>query len=1119
METTKPGACAPQLIETHTKVINRKTVKLFKAGIKSCLAAMVATGLFVSQTQATPYASCLANNAGTISFYLNEPGGNVTVTYEDGSTNASYNGVTTGLALPKGQQSFSLGSHTSYAISVTKVGTGVANTNAIKAYGTPRGIDVNKNPTSPYFGNVYACAASATAATNALWRLNSDLTGIATNSGGVAWLNSASEPYRIAVNEDDYLTVGSFASAHSGVWRINPTLTSNQLLLGPVGQTAGYAAGSQGDQFSRPLLIGNFQNGDACTLLTIDSGNIPSINASQLNSILVYSNISLSTIPRTNPPDLLGPETCLNLALNNNYPGITYNKNTGYIYVSNRRDGPTAGGVPTVQIYSVNNLVANTAGGPTNANGPGVNLSNPMAVGCVWDSFIDTGTQSDYFNQNGAGPADSAVSADGKYFCTLGYGNNEIRVISLTNGIPDVSTLYVITNKVSTTSAGRGICWDAADNIYVSSSGAGNFQEWTLGFTATAVTTGNAAGPTGFNLVLPSTQVSVYATNATQTVDANGNYLLSQANSYGKPTNASFVITRTGNVNSPLTVNFTLGGTAATNTYTTSAKTSVTLASGVSSTNITITAVNDSVARPTTKITLLLTGSSSYSTVSPGQASLTLLNVAPVQLIVAPLVASVYNALSNAYASFTITRWGDLNASAFTVNTFTYAGTAVAGTDYTLPGSITFNPGDLVYTNTISPLNNGQLPVNNATNPYVGNKTAIIGLGSGTGYSPATNTALLNILDSAYPTATVIYANPLTNATDDSNWTITSANNNMATNTIDSTVQFGYDLVGDPSSVGPIGLPPSGATSALRLTVNKSSSQGNGAAAGVNLYPKNLSLSGNYAVRFSMNIVEGDQPSYTTEGAMFGINHAAVYTNWWSGSGVLSGWDAAGTNTAWTSDGIWYWVGSDNGAAQGEYEEFTGTGGHLPNTGWSLLAANTPLPFTGVFPAGVFTTSGGAGIPANESVLYGYTANNWADVEIKQVNNLVTLSINKTKIFVYTNTTAFTSGTPMLGYSDPFSSVGGKDGSAYFSNLRVVPVGAPYISQVALNNVNHTAVINFTTTDGDNTVASFAVQGSGGLSGFADVPATITQLGAGAFQAVVPQGGAVEFYRIRLTGN
>ena len=60
-----------------------------------------------------------------------------------------------------------------------------------------------------------------------------------------------------------------------------------------------------------------------------------------------------------------------------------------------------------------------------------------------------------------------------------------------------------------------------------------------------------------------------------------------------------------------------------------------------------------------------------------------------------------------------------------------------------------------------------------------------------------------------------------------------------------------------------------------------------------------------------------------------------------------------------------------------------------------------------------------------------------------QYKGVVTLSIDKTQILSYTNTTVFTNGTVMLGYDDPFSSVGTLDAAVYFSNLRVVRIGSP----------------------------------------------------------------------------
>jgi len=1096
-------------------------MKLSTLGRLLLFAAAIGTAVsnLVPSVQATPYASCITNGNNTVGFYLNESGGNVTVKYEDNSLNPSFNGTTTGTNLPSGPYNFSLAGHTSYTISVAKVGTGAAAVVHTLGYGTPRGIDVNKNPSSPYFGNVYVSTASASAPTNALRRLNSDLSGISTNSGGIAWINSASEPYRICVGEDDYLVIGSFASAHSGVYYVSPDLTTGQTLLGPPGDTAGIAAGSHASEISRCLLLGNLQSGNPCTLFTVDAGNITGVNSSQLNSLLVYSNITLSTLPRITAPDLLGPEITLNQSLQNNYPGVSAGppnqSPTRYIYVSNRRDGPS-GGSADVQIYALTNLVANTAGG----GGPGVNLANPTAVGCVWASYYN-GIVNDYFAVNNTGPADSAVSPDGKYFAAEGYGNNQIIVCSLTNGIPDVSTLYVITNSISQTSAGRGLCWDAADNIYLSSSGGATFQEWSLGFTATTVTTGNATGPTGFSVVLPSTTVGVVASPAT----------ISQSGLHGDPTSGTFTITRTGNVNSPLVVPFTLGGSAASGSYTASKTTGVTIAAGQSSTNITITAIADGISRPTTTITLTLATSGSY-TLAPGSATMNYLNTGPEELVASVAVPTMYNAFSNDFASFTITRWGDTNVPAFTCNTFSYGGSATVTQDYTTPTPVTFNPGDVSQTSVIQPLYNGALPIQTTAHAYVGPKNVSISIANGTGYFGSTSNALMTILDQAYPTATVLWSDPLTNAADAGNWTTTAANNDMQnvpiettiTGTSDNSVIFGYDLLnGDPVNLGAIPLPPSGAATALRVTANKG---GGGRAAGVNLYPNGQSFSGNYAVRFSMNIIQGFNNTVSTEGPLMGINHSGIATNWFANSALISGWGAAPGTNVWDADGIWYWINADNDNGGGAYLEYTGLGGALPNTGWTLLASRTAGTFSGSFKSndfsgGVYWFAGTAyigGLVSGESILNGspYTNNNWADVEIKQFNNVVTLSIDKTPVFVYTNTTTFTNGTLMLGYNDPFSSVGAPDAAVYYSNLKVVQLTPPVFSGstpvvVAGGNVT----LTFSSPDA---TATFLLQSASNLNGpWTDVSPQpiIVSLGGGNYQFTTAKNGSQQFYRIR----
>src|SRR4051812_45035754 len=85
--------------------------------------AVVAFGF--KTAQANPYASAITNDNGVIRFYLNEGGATLTVVYEDGTTNANFNGTTTGLAMPAGPASFLLGSHTGYRIICANTGNGI----------------------------------------------------------------------------------------------------------------------------------------------------------------------------------------------------------------------------------------------------------------------------------------------------------------------------------------------------------------------------------------------------------------------------------------------------------------------------------------------------------------------------------------------------------------------------------------------------------------------------------------------------------------------------------------------------------------------------------------------------------------------------------------------------------------------------------------------------------------------------------------------------------------------------------------------------------------------------------------------------------------------------------
>ena len=594
------------------------------------------------------------------------------------------------------------------------------------------------------------------------------------------------------------------------------------------------------------------------------------------------------------------------------------------------------------------------------------------------------------------------------------------------------------------------------------------------------------------NVSVPATTVGVAAT-------------ISEASQAG-PTPGVFTITRT-NVNlqydEPLPVTFVLGGTATNGVYTclpagiTSVATNtIVLAAGETATNVTITPVADGLSRPTTTIALALLPGNHYAPGAPAAAVVNLQNTGPQLLFLSASMPSMYKRHTNDFGLLTITRWGNTNAPAYAIAGFTYAGGAVLGADFTAASPVMINPGDVTVASRISPLD---------SNPgvYTGNKTIEVGLAASGEYTTSGGNPTLTIIDSANPPAELIYTNALTSAVDEVNWGITAANDDLGV-PVDYEIAFGYDLASDLSGGGVIPPPPGGATTALRLTVNKLTA----AATGLNLYPTNVTLSGNFAVRFNLNLIV-DTAAGTTQGPLFGVNHDGRQTNWWSGPVASGG--------PWASDGIWYWVSADGGSLEGDYREFSGLGGTLPNTGWQELAAGRPqTDFTNVFKHPIpYSTSGGPGLVANDPPALGGAPQTWSDVEIKQFGAVVSLSINKIPIFTYTNTTAFTNGHPMLGYLDPFASPGQAAGAAYFANLSVVRLTGPRITNLTRSGAAVT--IDFATVDGTVTTDSFRLQGAATVDGpFTDLPgAVVSQLPTGIFRVTTTSTDGAQFYRIR----
>jgi hypothetical protein len=455
------------------------------------------------------------------------------------------------------------------------------------------------------------------------------------------------------------------------------------------------------------------------------------------------------------------------------------------------------------------------------------------------------------------------------------------------------------------------------------------------------------------------------------------------------------------------------------------------------------------------------------------------------------VAGSLYESVTNDYVSFRVSRTGDIYGNPTEVN-LVWSGTARNGTDYQATNVAIIN-ADYAGTNSmllvIRPLDDALLE---------GTETVTVTVASGTGYVVGTPvTATASILDDELPAETVLFADNFDTDTS-ANWTAKFGT--AIGSPVDYTNKFNLDY-----SV--LNIPPPAKTTTTRgLLVSVNKLDATAMAAGVNFYPNGQQFSGNYALRFQMYI-EGITGAGTTEHALFGLNHSGMMTNWFRNQ-------SPGVPAGWQFDGLWCQVVAD-ASGLGDYvlNSAPAVGTILAPTARASRLASS---LTGIFKAPPYRLAGSPSSYAPSSL------RNWVDVELRQLNTLVSLYINRTLIFSYTNATSSTNGTIMLGYDDAYGSIGGGTGNTTLSlggyviydNVRVVRIGSPVITGINLAGSN--ATITFSSDNGES-VSQFVLQTAASVTGpYADSPATITEATPGMFTTQVPLSGDAQFYRIRV---
>ena len=329
---------------------------------------------------------------------------------------------------------------------------------------------------------------------------------------------------------------------------------------------------------------------------------------------------------------------------------------------------------------------------------------------------------------------------------------------------------------------------------------------------------------------------------------------------------------------------------------------------------------------------------------------------------------------------------------------------------------------------TVPGATNSSLNLTNLQSTNAGNYAIVVTNFSG---STTSRVGVLHVKTTDFP---LLFADNFdTNSA--ANWNIFSGQSSGPT---DYSVDFAFDYGATPYTFNGVTalIPPApnstdGSTRGVRLTVNNNDATA--ATAAVNLYPKNFSVSNNFALKFDLWInypggAGGINATGSTQFAQFGINHAGTNVNWVPAS-------------ATASDGLWFAVDGEGGTSADARAYLGGTNTtQIDVTGSTGMSGSNNIVslYQNLFPATRFETAGSPG-------------KNWIEVEICQTNNVIVWLMDGTVIARRTNNSGFKDGDIMLGLMDPFSSIANpaRDCFVIFDNVRVENL-SPLISFQAI---------------------------------------------------------------------
>ncbi|QDU71316.1 dockerin type I domain-containing protein [Mucisphaera calidilacus] len=247
--------------------------------------ATAVTGFFAGTALAVPYASGVKQVGNTVTYVLNEEADTVTITRDGGSALVSNN-------VARGVYTFDMTGFADFEIQVdhsapvgwASVANGFQNqisseSNQFLDIERPSGLEVNKNPGSEHFGNIYIVSSTEFGTVNGrtmgdgIYVLNAagdESNGVtdpndtsAARTAGFDFTGTSTSPWKLSIGEDDTVYATDWSDAKGGIRYFDPTITTGGLVLATEGGPVdGNPDGVHGSIMSVASVTGSLAGGD-----------------------------------------------------------------------------------------------------------------------------------------------------------------------------------------------------------------------------------------------------------------------------------------------------------------------------------------------------------------------------------------------------------------------------------------------------------------------------------------------------------------------------------------------------------------------------------------------------------------------------------------------------------------------------------------------------------------------------------------------------------------------------------------------------------------------------------------------------------------------------------------